>query len=101
MPNDATRTAIEQHQRALMRWPGVSRPITDECGTYTFDVKAADLVCDFFSDYLTHHKGEYNQKPFILADWQRELIIRPMFGWKRKDGLRRFRKVYLEVPMVG
>ena len=34
-----------------------------------------------------------------MAPWQRDEIIRPLFGWKRRaDGLRRYRTVYVEVP---
>lgn len=46
-----------------------------------------------------HTKGEWAGQPFELALWQKERIIRPLFGWKRRaDGLRRYRVVYVEVP---
>ena len=31
-------------------------------------------------------------------DWQWEQIIAPLFGWKRQDGTRRYRRGYIEVP---
>ena len=62
-----------------------------------FDEDAADRVVDFFS-MLRHHKGEWAGQEFVLADWQRDDIIRPLFGWKRADGTRRFRYAYIEVP---
>lgn len=65
---------------------------------FYFDERAADLACYFFEEYLTHSKGEWAGEAFILDDWQRDEIIRPLFGWKRKDGTRKYRIVYVEVP---
>lgn len=46
-----------------------------------------------------HTKGEWAGRPFDLEDWQKRDILRPLFGWKRRDdGLRRYRTVYVEVP---
>lgn len=63
-----------------------------------FDHAAADAACDFFPRYLRHTEAEWAGQPFELADWQAERIIRPLFGWKRADGTRLIRTVYLEVP---
>lgn len=71
-----------------------------EDGKYYFDQEAADNACEFFPSCLTHHKGsEFAGKPFYLDEWQKQLIVRPIFGWKHKStGLRRFRKAYIEIP---
>lgn len=61
-----------------------------------FDERAAEHACAFFPRYLKHTKGRWAGQPFHLLPWQRALI-RTMFGWKRADGRRRFRKVLLEV----
>ena len=58
-----------------------------------FDSKAADHVVQFFG-LLRHSKGEWAGQKFTLAPWQEE-IIRPLFGWKRADGTRRFRTAYI------
>jgi phage terminase large subunit-like protein len=79
------------------RWRGVSLRLDDRGGRYHFDAAAADQACDFFPTYLRHVKGEFAGRPFELLPWQRELIVRPLFGWKRADGTRRFRKAFLEV----
>ncbi len=79
------------------RWPGTSLQLDDGDGRYWFDEEAADRACDFFPTYLRHVKGEFAGKPFGLLPWQRDLIVRPLFGWKREDGTRRFRKAFLEV----
>jgi len=84
---------------ALERWPGVTIPIDDGGGRYYFDEDDAARATEFFPLFLTHHKGEFAGQPFDLLDWQSDLIVRPMFGWKRKkDGLRRFRKLQFYVP---
>jgi len=65
---------------------------------YWFDERAADLACAFFERLLVHSKGGGAGEPFKLLEWQREKVIRPLFGWKRADGMRRYRKAYIEVP---
>ena len=52
----------------------------------------------FFERCLTHVKGELAGQPLKLDPWEASDIIRPLFGWKRKDGTRRYRKLYVEVP---
>lgn len=64
---------------------------------YFFDDKAADKACDFFG-HLSHIKGRMAGKPFALEPWQRDRIVRPLFGWKRKDGTRKYRTAYIEIP---
>jgi phage terminase large subunit-like protein len=66
---------------------------------YWFDKAAADVACEFFEKFLVHIKGEWAGRPLELAKWQRDEVIRPLFGWKRKsDGLRRYRTCYVEIP---
>ncbi|MBN6186322.1 terminase large subunit [Aneurinibacillus sp. BA2021] len=64
---------------------------------YYFDEEAADHAIEFF-DYLKHSKGEWAGQSFSLELWQK-FIIGSIFGWKRKkDGMRRFRTAYIEIP---
>lgn len=65
---------------------------------YYFDDRAADLAIAFFERFLRHSKGEWAGQPFVLEDWQKTDIIRPLFGWKRPDGFRKYRWAYIEVP---
>jgi phage terminase large subunit-like protein len=44
-----------------------------------------------------HSKGKWAGQAFELAPWQ-AFVVGSLFGWKRKDGLRRFRTAYAEVP---
>jgi phage terminase large subunit-like protein len=45
-----------------------------------FCVARADKAQAFFEELLQHTKGRYVRKRFILADWQRDEIVRPLFG---------------------
>jgi phage terminase large subunit-like protein len=69
-------------------------------GKYWFDKHAADAACAFFETYLCLTIDWFGGRagaPFRLARWQRR-IVRKVFGWKRADGTRRYRRVWLEVP---
>lgn len=50
-----------------------------------FDEARADRAQKFFERVLVHTKGRYARAPFILEDWQRDEIIRPLFGSIRYD----------------
>jgi phage terminase large subunit-like protein len=63
-----------------------------------FSPRLADYACNFFPRFLCHSKGQWAGKPFELLEWQRSDIIRPLFGWVRPDGTRRFRRCYIEIP---
>jgi phage terminase large subunit-like protein len=63
-----------------------------------FDLDAAERVRDFFAKFLRHSKGQWAGQAFTLLPWQWNEVIAPLFGWKRKDGTRRFRKAHVEVP---
>lgn len=72
---------------------------TEPDSKYYFDQQAADRACTFFEKYLSHVEGEWAGQPLTLAAWQRNQIIAPLFGWKRKaDGLRRYREAYIQIP---
>lgn len=63
-----------------------------------FDERAAERVRTFFSRFLRHSKGQWAGKPFDLQPWQWERLIAPLFGWKRADGTRRYRKAGVWIP---
>jgi phage terminase large subunit-like protein len=50
-----------------------------------------------FIGLLSHTKGEYAGRPFVLEKWQRK-IIRDIFGTFNPDGTRQYRTVYIELP---
>lgn len=66
---------------------------------YRFDRQKAERACRFIQ-LLPHTKGKWAQKRELitLQPWQL-FIISNIFGWvRKKDGLRKYREVYLEVP---
>jgi len=72
-----------------------------------FDVEAADRVFDFFENVLKLSEGQFEGLPFELQPAQ-AFIVGSLFGWKRADGTRRFRRAYIEQgkgngksPMAG
>lgn len=67
-------------------------------GEFWFDEQAAEKAVAFFPRHLCFTKGEWAGRPFVLEAWQADDIIRPAFGWKRADGTRRYRRVYVWVP---
>ena len=62
-----------------------------------FDEAAGERVIAFVEGYCKHHKGEWARKPLVLEDWQK-VVLRMLFGWKRADGTRRYRKAWIEIP---
>lgn len=78
--------AVKRHQRDL--------ETGHERGIY-FDADAAAHAIDFFQ-FLHHSKGEWAGQVIALEPWQ-QFILWCVFGWKRADGMRRFRTVYEEV----
>jgi phage terminase large subunit-like protein len=81
------RHACERHLRDLEA--GAGRGLV-------FDAEEAEGAIAFFG-FLHHSKGEWAGTRFTLAPWQ-QFIVGSLFGWRRGDGLRRFRTAYLEVP---
>lgn len=65
---------------------------------FRYDTEAAERAVGFFRDVLVHAKGELAGTPLLLAPWQADGIVRPMFGWKRPDGSRRYRTAFVMVP---
>lgn len=45
-----------------------------------FCVPRANHVQAFIEELLLHTKGQFFRKRFILAEWQRDEIVRPLFG---------------------
>lgn len=83
------RLACERHLRDL----------EDPGSAYYLDTAAATKVCRF-NELLPHVKGKWarEKRKIELQPWQCFIDVN-VFGWKRKsDGLRRFRRVYIEVP---
>lgn len=83
------REACIRHQDDLVKYAG-NNPL------YHFDHQSASKPCRFI-ELLPHIKGPKAGEAIILEPWQ-VFIITTIFGWVNKDGKRRFRRVYIEVP---
>lgn len=79
-----TRLACERHLKNLERKDLVWKPAE------------AEKFCRFV-ELMPHVKGKWPTETIVLQPWQC-FIYCSVFGWYRKDGLRRFRTVYIEVP---
>lgn len=68
----------------------------DKAWPFYYDAAEARHRIDFFPDILTVEDATDGPVPFNLLDWQ-VFCTASIFGWRRKsNGLRRFRKVYIE-----
>ena len=63
---------------------------------YYFDEVAGQKPITFFS-IMRHYKGRFYGKKFIPEPWQ-AFVLYCFFGWKRMDGRRRYKYMYIEVP---
>lgn len=61
----------------------------------TWDVATANWMLGFCRDALRLAGGQFEGKPFIPEPSQ-TFILGSLFGWKRADGTRRFRRAYIE-----
>lgn len=70
------------------------------------DFAAAERVREFFADLLCLPRvpgteDEFDVpvvggvRPFILLDWWYRDVLGPLFGWKRRDGRRRFQRGFI------
>lgn len=82
----------ERHERDLE----LSRAPGGHPRGLVFDADAGERVVTFVERYCKHHKGEWAGRPLLLEEWQKA-IVRQAFGWRRADGTRRFRTMYVEV----
>jgi phage terminase large subunit-like protein len=78
------RNACKRHLADLERTDGI-----------WFDVEAADEAFAYFETVLRLSEGQFEGKAFELHTSQ-AFIVGSIFGWKRADGRRRFRRAYIE-----
>ena len=60
-----------------------------------FDLHAANKTFEYFENVLKLSEGQFEGQDFKLHPSQ-SFIIGSLFGWKRQDGTRRFRRAYIE-----
>jgi phage terminase large subunit-like protein len=79
----------------LMQLPGYD-PYEDAKDCY-YDPEEGDRVVQFFGMFLSHVHGSKAGDPFDLEPWQISML-KNLFGWKRADGSRRYRQMFLYIP---
>ncbi|WP_202530816.1 terminase large subunit [Maritimibacter harenae] len=80
------RATCERHLRDLET--GAERGLV-------WDLDAVARVLGFFPDVLRLSDGQFEGQAFNLHPAQ-AFIVGSVFGWKRSDGSRRFRRAYIE-----
>ena len=78
------RNACRRHLADLKRSDGI-----------WFDIDAASRAIGFFEEVLKLSEGQFEGLPFHVHPSQ-AFILGSVFGWKRADGRRRFRRAYIE-----
>lgn len=67
-----------------------------ELGCY-YDQSSADKVKHFIEKFCRQSKGDYAGQAIKLLPWQ-DSFLSQLFGWKRKDHTRRYRRAAVFVP---
>jgi phage terminase large subunit-like protein len=89
----AGQWVVKACQRHLNDLAGVMTAVRPDI---YFDEEEADFVVAFIG-LLSQSKGEWAGLSLHLEGWE-QFIVGCVFGWKRADGTRRFRTVYIEIP---
>ena len=86
----AVQAAVARHRVDMARQDTEDFP-------FRFDADRAEASCAFFMFALRHSIGSgWADKPFVLSPWQ-VFVNSNIFGWKRSDGTRKFRRVHISV----
>ena len=64
---------------------------------WKYDEKTAERPIQLIEGNIKHVIGAFAGSPFLLEEWQKQ-IIRQAFGWVDKDGNRKHRFIYVELP---
>ena len=84
---ELVRLAVDRHVRDLKE--------AKDRG-FHFDEMVATEALDLFPEIICHVEGEWANQPLKLSPWQ-QFILWNVFGWRRRDGTRRFRKAYISI----
>ncbi len=91
----ATDVLSYELAKTIQLIPGYDPVATAADGEW-FDEEAAKFTLNFWRDCLTFSQGAKVGQPFILEPWE-EAIVANLWGWKRADGTRRYRRGFIFV----
>lgn len=106
--NSSTTKPVDRataYAKAVVAGKIIAGPhVRNACRRHIDDLKRKDIKFDkasaaralrFFEDKLRLSEGQFEDQPFKSAPAQ-DFIIGSLFGWKKLDGERRFRRAYIE-----
>ncbi len=88
-------------QRRTPRRAAAASPLPRVPGRYRTTKRgeeAARLVATFLGAFIRHPDRAFVGKPFTPEDWQRDHIIRPIFGCVDRYGTRKYGEAILGLP---
>lgn len=72
-------------------------PFADSEGYYFYEQSAVSAI-EWYEDHITHVKGDFDGKPYILEPYER-CMVACIFGFlDEKTKLRRYTEVFLYIP---
>lgn len=92
----ASRVNKREVHKILRMSPGYD-PFKTAAKDDWFDYDEAFRASEFIETFCRHTKGDLAGQTIHLEDWELAIVWNA-FGWKQKDGKRRFREVFLFVP---
>lgn len=94
--NDEIPSCVKHKWACERALKDFQREANDPYYPYFWDEAAAELIVSWFKN-LRHSKGELAGQTINLTEWQ-QFHLCQLYGWKRKkDGRRRFKKMFIEV----
>lgn len=88
---------MNQSTRKLLKsLPGYD-PFKGSKGKFVFDEATAEKAIGFIESCCKHCVGELSGSYIKLEKWQKAVVAN-LFGWKRKNGTRRYRHCLIMVP---
>lgn len=78
------------------RWVGTEWDRAAAVPGAWFDAQTAERACEFFPTFLRLTTGRWTNHRFVLEPWQ-AAVVRMLFGWKRQDKTRLFRRTIIWV----
>ena len=97
MPTKKTTTRRPPSSQSSPSHDPTTRP--EYLPGYEWKAEAADAPVEFIEALCRHpddHGGD--PKPIELMEWQKDRVLRPLFGWRKPDGRLRFRRAGIFVP---
>lgn len=103
--NSSTNDRATAYARKVISGGIIAGPhVRNACRRHVEDLKRTDIRYEpeaaaralrFFEERLKLSEGQFENTPFKSKPAQ-DFIIGSIFGWKRLDGTRRFRRAYIE-----